>query len=94
MEEARPQGSWEEQPFEAVLAELEQTVERLERGNLPLAECLAAFERGMKLVASADERLSAAEARVEVLLRGADGTDTTVPFAEQLPDADLPPDRD
>jgi len=84
----------EDRPFEAVLTDLEQTVERLERGNLPLAESLAAFERGMKLVASADQRLAAAEARVEVLLRGADGAERTAPFAQQFPDVDLDPSRE
>ena len=59
--------------------------------SLPLAEGLAAFERGMGLVEVADERLSQAEARVEALVRGPDGVDRTVPFAEQHPDVDLNP---
>jgi exodeoxyribonuclease VII small subunit len=84
----------DERPFEAVLADLEQTVERLERGNLPLADSLAAFERGMGLVASADQRLAAAEARVEVLLRGEGGDDRTAPFGQQYPEVDLDPSRD
>ena len=88
------EGARDERPFEAVLGELEDTVERLEKGNLPLAESLAAFERGMSLVRTAGERLSAAEARVETLVRGADGADATVPFAEKFPDVDLSPSDD
>lgn len=83
-----------ERPFETVLEELEQTVERLEKGNLPLADSLAAFERGMALVEAADGRLSQAEARVEALVRGPGGEDTTRPFADEYPDVELPPSGD
>ena len=84
----------DERPFEEVLDELERTVERLEKGSLPLAEGLAAFERGMGLVDIADERLSQAEARVEALVRGPGGEDATVPFADRFPDVDLSPSGD
>jgi len=63
-----------EQPrFEETFAELEAVVLRLEEGTLPLEESLRAFERGMALVRTLSERLSAIEQRVEVLVRGADG---------------------
>ena len=54
--------------FEAALEELEQVVDRLERGELPLEESLAAFERGMALVQALGERLADIEQRVETLL--------------------------
>lgn len=54
--------------FEAALEELEQVVDRLERGELPLEDSLAAFERGMTLVRTLSERLADIEQRVETLL--------------------------
>ena len=81
------------QPFETVLEELEDVVARLEKGNLPLADALGAFERGMTLADTADKRLSAAEERIEVLVGGPEGVSTR-PFQEAYPDVDLAPSDD
>ena len=59
--------------FEEALAELEGLVQRLEKGELPLEESLAAFERGMALVRQLGDRLAQVEQRVEVLLRSETG---------------------
>ena len=60
----------EEAPkFEEALAELEGLVQRLEKGELPLEESLAAFERGVNLVRHLTQRLAEVEQRVEVLLK-------------------------
>jgi exodeoxyribonuclease VII small subunit len=59
--------------FEEALAELEGLVQRLEKGELPLEESLAAFERGMTLVRQLGDRLAQVEQRVEVLLRSEAG---------------------
>ena len=55
--------------FEDALAELEGLVQRLEKGELPLEESLAAFERGVNLVRHLTQRLAEVEQRVEVLLK-------------------------
>jgi exodeoxyribonuclease VII small subunit len=55
--------------FEDGLAELEGIVQRLEKGELPLEDSLAAFERGIALVRSLSQRLAEVEQRVEVLLK-------------------------
>jgi exodeoxyribonuclease VII small subunit len=68
--------------FEDALAELEGVVRRLEHGELPLEDSLAAFERGMTLVKELGGRLEAIEQRVEVLLRTAGGTLVTRPLDE------------
>jgi exodeoxyribonuclease VII small subunit len=57
------------QRFEEALAELESLVQRLEKGELPLEDSLAAFERGVGLVRALSERLAQVEQRVEVLLK-------------------------
>ncbi len=63
----------DEQPFDQGMAELEAVVARLESGELPLEDALAAFETGVTLVRLLNERLNAAEARVEVLGRDTNG---------------------
>ena len=59
--------------FEDALSELEGLVQRLEKGELPLEDSLAAFERGMALVRQLGDRLTQVEQRVEVLLRSETG---------------------
>lgn len=73
----------DERPFEETLAELEALVRRLEQGELPLEESLAAFERGMALVRQLGTRLDDVTQRVEVLLRAADGSLATRPLADE-----------
>jgi exodeoxyribonuclease VII small subunit len=57
--------------FEAAMRDLEDLVERLEHGDLPLEESLAAFERGVMLTRSCQLALKEAEQKVEILLRRA-----------------------
>jgi exodeoxyribonuclease VII small subunit len=61
------------QNFEASLAALEKIVRELERGELPLEKSLELFERGVRLSRECQERLQAAERRIEVLLQREDG---------------------
>ncbi|MBZ4202154.1 MAG: exodeoxyribonuclease VII small subunit [Methylovulum sp.] len=55
-------------PFEASLAELEQLVNQLEQGNLPLEEALKSFERGVVLTRLCQTALSEAEQKVQLLI--------------------------
>jgi exodeoxyribonuclease VII small subunit len=57
--------------FEAAMRDLESLVERLEKGDLPLEESLAAFERGVMLTRSCQSALKEAEQKVEILLKRA-----------------------
>ncbi len=57
--------------FETAMRELEELVERLEQGELPLEESLAAFERGVTLTRSCQTALKDAEQKVEILLKKA-----------------------
>jgi len=61
--------SAEEQTFEQAQAELEQIVERLERGEASLDEALALWEKGEQLYAFCRERLDTAQGKVEELAR-------------------------
>ncbi len=62
----------EEMSFEEAMAALEAVVARLERGEVPLEESIALYERGNALRAHCEARLKAAEERVE-LIRQKDG---------------------
>lgn len=55
--------------FETAMHDLEQLVERLEQGDLPLEESLAAFERGVMLTRTCQTALKEAEQKVEILLK-------------------------
>jgi exodeoxyribonuclease VII small subunit len=59
--------------FERKLTDLEAVVERLEQGDLPLEESVRLFEEGMKLSESCRQELEAAEGRIQILMRQADG---------------------
>lgn len=59
--------------FEKALAELETIVQKLERGDVPLAESIAIYERGEALKAHCEGLLAQAEAKVEKIRVGSDG---------------------
>jgi exodeoxyribonuclease VII small subunit len=57
--------------FETAMRDLEELVERLEQGDMPLEESLAAFERGVMLTRACQSALKEAEQKVEILLKKA-----------------------
>ncbi len=65
--------------FETSLTELEQIVNRLESGDLPLEEALNEFERGVQLARQGQAKLQQAEQRVQILLADNDNASLT-PF--------------
>ncbi len=72
--------------FDDILTELDEVVERLEQGDLPLEEALERFERGVKLARDGERILGQAEKRVEVLL-SSKGEDVLAPLDGSDPDA-------
>ena len=59
--------------FEQALSALEQIVQQLERGDVPLDQSISLYERGEALRAACQQRLDAAQARIEKIVTGADG---------------------
>jgi exodeoxyribonuclease VII small subunit len=59
----------EHQSFESAQQELEQIVERLERGQPGLDEALRLWERGEELLRLCLDRLETAEGKIEELSR-------------------------
>jgi exodeoxyribonuclease VII small subunit len=68
--------------FEESIAELEQLVNRLERGEISLEESLAAFERGVNLTRTCQKALQEAEQKVQILI-DKNGSQVLEPFADE-----------
>jgi exodeoxyribonuclease VII small subunit len=67
--------------FEASIKRLTEIVHALEQGDLPLEEGLRLFEEGVKLSRASQQRLDAAEKRVDQLLSvDGQGRAQTAPF--------------
>ncbi len=69
--------------FEKALADLENIVEKLEKGGLSLNESLALFEKGVKLAKFLREELGKAEKKVEILLKDEKGEVRKEPFSPE-----------
>jgi len=65
----------EERSYETLMARLVAVVDRLESGELPLAESLALYEEGVTLGAACQRLLEAAELRVQRLSATVDGVE-------------------
>jgi exodeoxyribonuclease VII small subunit len=59
--------------FEAALQRLEQIVQQLEKGDLPLEQSLVLYEEGIKLSRLCHAKLEEAEGRIETLMKDARG---------------------
>jgi len=71
-----------EPTYDALVARLEKVVEALETGDLPLEASVEKFAEGVQLARDASRRLDEAERRVELLVKSADGGETTAPLDE------------
>lgn len=69
--------------FEEQLARLEEIVAALERGDVQLADSLALYEEGTRLIAACTRQLDQAEQKVVKLMKGADGAPVELPFEEE-----------
>ncbi len=59
--------------FEQAMQRLEEIVEQMESGELPLEDLIVRYEEGMKLVKVCQERLASAEQRIEIITRNSTG---------------------
>lgn len=66
--------------FEQQLQRLEEIVASLEKGDVPLADSLALFEEGTKLIGACSRQLDQAEQQVVKLMKGPDGAPVEQPF--------------
>ncbi|TJZ92538.1 exodeoxyribonuclease VII small subunit [Paracoccus gahaiensis] len=70
--------------FEEAMRELEATVGKLETGEATLEESIALYERGAALRKHCEDRLRAAEERVEKITLAANGQPSGVEPVEGL----------
>ena len=66
--------------FEQQITRLEELVSALEQGDVQLADSLALFEEGTKLIAACTKQLEQAEQQVVKLMKGPDGAPVEQPF--------------
>jgi len=70
--------------FEDELAELEAIVGKIDSDELSLEESISAFENGVALVRSLNQRLDEVERRVELVLRDSRGELKRAPYQGEV----------
>jgi exodeoxyribonuclease VII small subunit len=76
----------EQMSFEQALADLEQIVAAMEQGEVPLAESIAQYERGVQMIQRCRGLLEQAEKKIELLAEKDNGKPTTQPLDEPADD--------
>ncbi len=71
-------------PFEAALEKLENIVEAMESGDLPLESLIARYEEGVKLARVCQEKLAEAELKIQQLEKTAAGEFKLKPLTAEL----------
>lgn len=66
--------------FEDALAELERIVRQLEEGRVKLDDAISAYERGTLLKRHCEKKLRDAQAKIEKITVGSDGSVQTQPM--------------
>lgn len=72
--------------LEKALTDLENLVEELESGDLPLEKAMKKFEEGIKLTRGCQAALQEAEQKVEILLESAGGDEELEDFVADADD--------
>lgn len=65
--------SSENRSFEQAMTELEKIVGAIESGQVPLAQALAQYEKGIELISYCQKVLNEAEQKISKLSKGLDG---------------------
>lgn len=73
----------QEQTFEQALKRLEEIVQQMEQGSVPLADSLKLFEEGTALAAKCSRELDQAELKVVRLVKGPDGEPVEMEFQHE-----------
>ncbi len=66
--------------FEQSMKQLEQIVQELESGDIPLEKAIKKFEEGVQLSKSCSKMLEETEKKISILLKNTTGEITEVPF--------------
>lgn len=60
--------------LESAMQRISEIVSSMEEGNLPLEKLIDSYEEGIGLVKECQEKLDAAEKRIQIITRNAQGT--------------------
>ena len=66
--------------FEQAMSQLEQIVQDLESGDMPLEKAIKKFEEGIQLSKYCTEKLDESEKRITILMKDAAGNVSDIPF--------------
>jgi exodeoxyribonuclease VII small subunit len=66
--------------FEQAIKQLEQIVQDLESGDMPLEKAIKKFEEGIQLSKFCTEKLDETEKRIAILIKDSDGKVSEMPF--------------
>ena len=66
--------------FEQAMKQLEQIVQDLESGDMPLEKTIKTFEDGIQLSKFCSKKLDETEKRITILMQGSDGKLAEAPF--------------
>jgi exodeoxyribonuclease VII small subunit len=66
--------------YEGAIRELEQIVERMEKGDMRLEDALHSFERGVQLARGCQKALGEAEQKVRILMEQEGENGSLLPF--------------
>jgi len=69
--------------LESAMQRVSEIVSEMEEGSLPLEALITRYEEGVGLVKFCQEKLDAAEQRIQVIARDARGAVELAPFDEQ-----------
>ena len=69
--------------FELAMKQLEQIVQELESGDMPLEKAIKKFEEGIQLSKYCTGKLDESEKRITILMKDATGNVSDIPFSEQ-----------
>lgn len=73
--------------FEEALKKLQELVEKLEKGDLPLEEAMESFSEGIRISQFCHKKLEEAEKKVDMLLKDQQGGWASAPFEAVQADA-------
>lgn len=70
--------------FEIAMKQLEQIVQDLETGDMPLEKAIKKFEEGIQISKYCSEKLDASEKKITLLMRDSDGKKISeIPFVTE-----------
>ena len=88
MAKTTPPADPAEENFETAMQRLEAIVAAMESDELPLEQLIVRYEEGIRLVQLCETKLKAAEKKIEIITRKAQGKPELAPFepGDTMPD--------